>query len=243
MCLEVIMVEPILRVYSLFAKEPKRKERFDIILEPLQAMTNLALLAFCPIGSKLSINQNLLVIQPPHWLQGVWRHYNQDKRDDVYFLFNAIIRFSRFYAFLKNNAIYELVELYNKLIVLSRKGIDNMLLTYANAEQPTLLHTLQMFRTMLEKPELYALQSGVQGTTDDDHESGRQHDNSVKDIDDVFIKITKIYSHQEYMIFYNTLLLLEREPENYETYITGLNAVLLPRSSQIKKWINDNIVY
>jgi hypothetical protein len=224
------MVEPLYKLYSLFAKDHhKRKERFDIILEPLQAMTNLALLAFCPPGSKLSINQNLLVIQPPHWLQGVWRSYNHDTRDDVYFLFNAIIRFSRFYAFLKTHEHPDLPKLHDKIIVLGRRGIDNMLLTYANADQPTLLHTLQMFRTMLEKPELFAQSTAT--------------DNSVKDIDDVFIKITKIYSLQEYLLLYNTLVLMERDPEQYETYINGLNALFQPRNSLIKKWINDNIVY
>ena len=225
------MVEPLYKIYHLFAKETKKKERFDIILEPLQAMTNLALLAFCPAGSKLSINQNLLVVQLPHWLQGMWRSYNQDTRDDVYFLFNAIIRFSRFYTFLKEHEHPDLFLLYEKLIVLGRRGIDNMLLTYANADQPTLLHTLQMFRTMLEKPELFTLSTV------------NAKDNSVKDIDDVFIKITKIYSVQEFLVIYNTLLLMEKDPEQYETYINGLTALMQPRNNLIKKWINDNIVY
>ena len=35
----------------------KRKERFDIILDPLQAVIQLACLRFCPIGTKLSIEE------------------------------------------------------------------------------------------------------------------------------------------------------------------------------------------
>ena len=71
-------------LYNLFKKD-KRKERFDIILEPLQAMTQLALLSFCPRGSKLTITNNILSIQLPMWGQSFIRSYNQDKKDDVFF--------------------------------------------------------------------------------------------------------------------------------------------------------------
>ena len=43
----------------------KNKERFEMILEPLQAIIQLALLSYCPIGSKLSISDNILCIQSP----------------------------------------------------------------------------------------------------------------------------------------------------------------------------------
>ena len=82
-------------------KSEKKKERFDIILEPLQAVTQLALLSFCPKGSKLTIANNLLTIQEPSWVQGMWRSYNNDTKEDLFFLFNAIVRFNRFYSYLK----------------------------------------------------------------------------------------------------------------------------------------------
>ena len=64
-----------------------------------------------------------------------------------------------------------------------------------------------------------------------------------KDIDDVFVNITKLYSIQDYNIIYNTLVLLEKNPQNYNDYINGINNILNPINSQIKKWINDNIVF
>ena len=42
------------QLYNLI-KHDKKKERFEIILEPLQAVTQLALLSFSPKGSKLTI--------------------------------------------------------------------------------------------------------------------------------------------------------------------------------------------
>ena len=38
------------------------KEKSDMILEPLQVMIQLALLAYCPIGTKLSISENIFLI-------------------------------------------------------------------------------------------------------------------------------------------------------------------------------------
>ena len=55
-------MDNIMYIYN-FLKTDKKKERFDIILEPLQSITQLALMAFCPCGSKLTISNNLLFIQ------------------------------------------------------------------------------------------------------------------------------------------------------------------------------------
>ena len=218
-----------LSLYNFFKKDNK-KERFDIILEPLQAMVQLALLAFCPKGSKLTITNNLLSIQLPTWRQSIDRSYNHDKRDDVYYLFNAIMRFNKFYLYLKTDTKEENRLLFGILIKLGKLGIDNILLTYSNIEQPSLLHTLQMYRSILDNPELF---------------SDLQHEDrhSKKNIDDVFIEICKLYTINEFSIIYNTFVLLEKRPEHFEMYMAGLNALMDHINIQIKKWINDNIIY
>jgi hypothetical protein len=45
-----LVMNTVIHFYNLMKTE-KKKERFDIILEPLQAVTQLALLSFCPKGS------------------------------------------------------------------------------------------------------------------------------------------------------------------------------------------------
>ena len=55
-------MEYFLKYISTFIKNDK-KERFDMILEPLQSIIQLALISYCPIGSKLSIVNNILQIQ------------------------------------------------------------------------------------------------------------------------------------------------------------------------------------
>lgn len=269
-------MDALIGLYGMFIKDKgKGKERFDIILEPMQAMTQIALISFCPKGSKLSITNNLLFIQTPTWIQGIMRSYNHDKRDDLFFLFNAIIRFNKFYSYMKNKSGEE-NKLYELILKLSKRGIDSILQTYASSEQPSLLHTLQMYRTMLDRPEIFIQDTSSSSTeklsSSKNSSSGRNSNsnsntnlssrdkeddippssptisssdtnNSNKDIDDVFIKIRQIYSRYEFSILYNNLLLLEKRPEQYETYIQGINASMTPINLQIKKWINDNIVY
>ena len=255
-------------LYNLF-KTDKRKERFDIILEPMQALIQLALMAFCPYGSKLSISNNLLFIQQPTWVQGLIRSFNHDKRDDLFFLFNAIIRFNKFYAFLKSSELEDDHMLFDLLIRLGKRGIDNILHTYANVEQASLLHTLQMYRTLLDNPELIVekrekeKEHGKKNKLDahandsskandssnsskanaNDSSSSKINNKTDKNINDVFIKIREIYTNNDRIVIANTLFLLEKRPDFYDTYITGLNAILEPINMQIKKWINDNIVY
>lgn len=230
-------MDRLLSLYHLFGGKDKKKERFDFILEPLQAMSQLALMSFCPIGSKLSIQGNLLCIQPPTWMQGVMRNYNNDSRDDVFFLFNAISRFSRFYRFWKTSDGTPSVcgNLYDILVKLAKRGLDNMLQTYASVNQPSLLHTLQMYRSMLDKPELF-LQTQTSDVTDETAATSRE-------IDDVFIQITNIYTQEDLNIMFDVFTLLERQPDSYVTYMHGLNSIMTPRNVEIKKWINDKIVY
>ena len=224
----------VVQIYHFF-KSDKKKERFDIILEPLQAITQLALMSFCPKGSKLTISNNLLSIQTPGWGQGAWRTYNNDGKEDLFFLFNAIVRFNRFYLFLKEEND-EYCDLFDLLIQLSKRGIDKLLQTYANIEQPALLHTLQLYRNLLDKPGLF--------TESEEMDVNRVNGaNSANSIDDVFISIRKLYNSHEFIILYQTLMLLEKNPDKYDIYILGINTMLSPVYNNIQKWIIDHIVY
>ena len=126
----------------------KKKERFDIILEPLQAFIQLALLSFTPINSKINIHNNILYIQIPGWKQTMMRTYYSDSKNDLFYLFNVIQRFNKFYKqleIIKNHNINLFLLLKN----LSTKGIDNLLQTYRQTDNPALLHTLNIYKNML----------------------------------------------------------------------------------------------
>ena len=62
-------------------------------------------------------------------------------------------------------------------------------------------------------------------------------------VDIIFVKITDLYSQEDYTIIYHTLLKIQSDPQYYMNYIEGLNKILEPVNIRIKKWIDDNIVF
>lgn len=212
-----------------------KKERFEIILEPFQAITQLAMLSFCPPGSKLSITDNVLYIQIPTWHQPLERSYYSDKRDDLFYLFKMITRFNKFYSYFKSESGY-LPQLFVLLTELSKSGIDVIIQTYSNSGNETLLHTLKMYRTMLEKPDLLS-------SHNDSIHSVSSGCKDIENIDDVFINITQIYKQTHFNAVYNILLLAQQNPDDYNSYIKCLHNLLYPTHVIIKKWIHENIVF
>lgn len=153
-------------------KTKKKKERFETILEPLQALLQIAYLSFTPIGTKLTIHNNILYIQPPNYSQSIVRWYNNDTQEDLFYLFNIFYRFKKFYYFLcgsngsnGSNAIASVAvkdceylassnivnkKLYELLIELAKNGIGNLIRTYGQTDKIHILHTLQMYKNILE---------------------------------------------------------------------------------------------
>jgi hypothetical protein len=124
----------------------KKKERFETILEPLQALIQIALLSYYPIGSKLTIQNNILHIQAPSYSQSVTRWYNNDTQEDLFYLFNIFCRFKKFYTDIK----VEHTKLFELLIHLAKNGINNLIRTYNQTDKTHVLHTLQMYKNMLD---------------------------------------------------------------------------------------------
>jgi hypothetical protein len=313
-------------------KTKKKKERFETILEPLQAILQIAYLSFTPIGTKLTIHNNILYIQPPNYSQSIVRWYNNDTQEDLFYLFNIFYRFKKFYYFLcgrdggnggndvasvavkdcehlanasaSSNIVNK--KLYDLLIELAKNGIGNLIRTYGQTEKIHILHTLQMYKNILEtdtemtkqnqRPDIYNHNHDVdnlivshashashdtqrdksnkkkgksshqhqmqQVLRDDDNEEDHEHTHdpdtssqksnskpsasdavSTKKIDDVFIRITDMYSQEIYYIIYNTLILMYQNDTAYQTLIDGLNKILEPTNIKIKKWIDENIVF
>ena len=62
-------------------------------------------------------------------------------------------------------------------------------------------------------------------------------------VDLIFVKITDLYSQEDYTIIYYTLQKIQNDPQYYMNYVDGLNKILEPVNIRIKKWIDDNIVF
>jgi hypothetical protein len=293
-------------------KNKKKKERFETILEPLQAILQIGYLSFTPIGTKLTIHNNILQIQHPNYSQPVIRWYNNDTQEDLFYLFNIFYRFKKFYVFLNEGSTNQTAKvnlenkkLYTLLIEMARNGIANLIRTYSQTEKIHILHTLQMYKNILEGGSVDSLVSGngskrleqfeldnlvispasnvsrnfaatpssftkkdnkrkqnqqqILQNDDEQEEAGKEgdsrseelssvihkNDNSqdVRNIDDVFIRITEIYTQEMYNIMYNTLILIKNNEQMYTSYMDGLNKMLEPTNNRIKKWIDENIVF
>lgn len=214
-------------IYDYFYTGKKHREKLDYILEPFQALTQLALLSHCPIGSKLTIHNNILTIQQPGISQGIIRYFNDDTKEDLYYLMNVFRRFFNYYSFMLKND--KSAQLYNLLVRMSIDGIDRLTATYSNSDRVNVLHTLQMYKVVLHNPDFF------------NSEKATTSANSDINIDQIFHKISDIYSKEEYVIIYNLLLLTKKNPDRYINYIDGINMVMNGTNKKIKQWIDKNI--
>jgi hypothetical protein len=267
----------------------KPRERFETILEPLQALLQIGFLAFYPIGSKLAIHNNILTVQAPGYTQHMRRWYNNDKKEDVFYLYNVFSRFNKFYKTVLAGGganTGENAALFTLLNELAKTGINNLTRTYNQTDKIHILHTLQMYKGMLDNPELVRRLAktedggggGAGGAGGDDNEPDFENDlprqfpmkirsptsspqlrpitagpatttsvqiDSLVDtnVDIIFVKITDLYSQEDYTIIYHTLLKIQNDAQYYMNYIEGLNKILEPVNIRIKKWIDDNIVF
>jgi len=239
----ISVMQQIQTAYS-YLNTGKRKERFDIILEPLQAVSQLAYLKACPIGTKLSIENNLLFIQIPNWHQGLTRAWNKDKREDVLLLFNAVQRFNKIYVASdptgrrKSNEDEAYMETYRKLIELVTRmavsGIDNLTNTYSRVDNTSIVQTLVMYKNILNHPDKFTtLEEVLEGDSRQDSQN----------IEEVFARIKNCWNENELAMLYNGLSLIDKDTVNAESYIRGLNTLFTPLHTKIRKWMSDNIVY
>ena len=237
----------------------RKKERFETILEPLQAILQIALLAFYPVGTKLTIQNNIMTLQPPTYSQSMARWYNNDTKEDLYFLFNVFHRFKKFYAHYKADAPDSVQHrLYALLIDLSKTGINKLIRTYGQTDKPHILQTLTMYKFILDdqlSPDLMTLQTQPSTTStiaakpykmkpvlnDDDAASEMASTNNT--VDDIFVSIVSIYTPELLNIIFNALILMRDNESNYQAYADGLNKLLEPTCVQLKKWIDEHIVY
>jgi hypothetical protein len=199
------------------------KEQSDMILEPLQVIITLAILGYCPIGTKISISQNTLYLHRPTLVQGLLRWWEGDSKDDLYYLFHAIRRFYKWYKNTDN-------EIFNYILELAKNGIKNLIKTYQKADKKSILHTLSLYGNILDldTPDLFK-------TNTEDQESIT--------IDKVFENIKPLYDQKILVVVFSTLKLIN-ESENekdIEKYIQGINHILTPTNNKIRGWIQQNL--
>jgi len=199
----------------------KEKERADLILEPMQVMIQLALLAHSPIGTKISVSNNILSIQKPCMTQGVYRWWNNDNKDDLYYLFHAIRRYYKWYKSQNDEA-------YQYILAWAVKGLDKLSETYNKADKNNIRHTLALYRNVLDLKADEIFKDNKEDTVT---------------IDQVFKEIINIYDDRLLYITHNALLMMEEEmnTEFKQKLLDGLTLILEPMNIKIRKWILEKM--
>jgi hypothetical protein len=220
-------------------------------------MIQLAILSVKPIGTKLAIHENILYIQEPSIIQPINRWYNSDKKDDLYFLFQVIKRFIKWYN-PENNKILS-SKLYNLICSMSLLGLDNLIKTYNNTDNNSIIQVLHLYKNLLEVPNIKELE---------------KHTNEKINIDEVFENIISLYEYSQSKldcdpadktetpskviiekskdissnspllnIIYNILILIntEENPEYILSYIKSLNYIMEKTNTEIQNWIKVNL--
>ena len=206
----------------------KPKDKIDMILEPLQAMIQLSLLSRTPIGTKLAIQENILYLQTPTFIQPISRWYNADKKDDLYFLFQVIKRFIKWYnpSVALKSPLSE--ELYNIIIKMSIDGLNNLLKTYSSSDCNAVTQVITLYKHMLETNE----------SIDDKNIS------DTINMDEVFENVIKLYEKNIIDVLYSTLQLIKDEEDTMvnSNYIEGINNILIKTNKLIKEWVKTNLI-
>ena len=221
-------MEGIKALYQV-VRSDRRKERYEMILEPFQALVQLSLLSFCPVGSRLAISNNLLSIQTPSIATSITRSYYQDCRDDLVYLFSVITRYHKFYSYMMEEG-GDPARLYTLLIDLGKKGLERIVQTYANSGHGSLIQQLKMYKAMLEQPDFHSERPECA--------DGPPRD----DIDGIFIQIRELYEVQHVSIVLSVLELMQATPSEYAPYMDAINAAMQPSCVRIQKWIHQNII-
>lgn len=220
-------------IYHALTAAGRAKDKGDMILEPLQAMIQLALLSTCSIGTKLHIQENILFLQPPTMIQPVSRWYHADKKDDLYFLYSVIKRFIKWYHPSNNAHSPVWLELYQLIRTMSMDGMTHLMRTYSSAESNTVIHVIQMYRNLLEFNNDKILSDEYMT----DAEKGKIS------VDEVFEKIVQIYDPTVLHVVFHSLTMIRDEPDpsSQQTMVEGLNHMLQKSNRLIRDWIKLNL--
>jgi len=198
-----------------------QREKMDMVLEPMQVMIQLALLSYSPIGSKISVCNNILTIQKPSYVQGVTRWWNGDNKDDLYYLFHAIRRYYKWYKSQNN-------DIYNFILDAAIRGIDKLIQTYKHTDKTSIQHTLSLYKNVLvlETEQLF-----------------RDETEQTLKMDNVFKSIIDLYDKKLILVVYNILRLIdEEENPNHKDYMSNsLTVLLAPLNEKIRSWIQENL--
>lgn len=221
-----------------------KKDNIDMILEPLQSMIQLALLSVSQIGTKLIIQNNILYLQYPSFTQPISRWYNSDKKENLYYLFSVIKRFTNWYNPTVNAKSPININLYQLILKMSLQGLDNLIITYNTSQNSTIIQVIQMYRAIIEYGENFIDLSNNTTLLTYNNTASPVMSPKPHSIDNIFENIIEIYDENLIICIYNILLIIQNEKDNIyiNNYIDGINNIMTKNNKSIHEWIKMNLI-
>lgn len=247
-------------LHNMMSLHEKRKERVDFILDPLQAMYTLALYSFYPIGSKICVRQNLLMIQPHHYSQGAVRWLNSDSKEDIFHLFHACKRFPSIYGYLRRYRVDD-TSLYALIVKYAKNGLHKLNDTYSSSDKLSIQHTIRLYQTMLDNPGVLDPEAGAEpagggggsGDRDRDYAGGAlmaglpgpEGAGMPLDMEAVFQNIHAVYTKEHLWIMTNVLRILDKTApgEPVVSLVEGFERMFEQKNDDIRRWIQRQMVF
>ena len=129
----------------------RNKQDKNIIIDPLSCLIKLSILKFCPIGTKISIGDNMITILDPGLLQGTYRFVKGDGREDLHNLYVPLIKSIEWYWNEDNNN--NIKSLFDFAI----NGLEILRASYPH--NSTITHTLDLYIHHLTSKQTKTLQN------------------------------------------------------------------------------------
>lgn len=124
----------------------------NIILDPMSCLVKLALLSFYDKGTKISIYQNRIMFNEPGILQGTYRFFNGDGKEDLHNLFNPLQKSIDWYWEKDNDEI-------NFLFKNSINGLKSLKKSYG--DNFMIQHVIDYYITILDKKKKNKLSKSI----------------------------------------------------------------------------------
>ena len=125
----IVKEEPKLK--SILKQEPEQSISTNLyVLDPLSVIIKLVIISHKPIGTKISIYNNLIGIQEPGIFQPLVRYIMNNNKDDLHYLYNPIEYACR--NFLTETMTEKMPNIV-KLFECALTGITKLIETYKNS--------------------------------------------------------------------------------------------------------------
>jgi hypothetical protein len=202
------------KIYT-YLKTSNKKNK-NLILEPICTIIKIILLSYKSSGTKIYIYKNSILYHDYTILQGIYRLWSGDSRDDLHNLYNPLIK--SLYYFERDNPIH--IFLLNKC----NEGLFNLTKVYDKNTiiNHTILHYINIINKFIDKNII---------------------DNPIMDIESPLIDgLKKIWKDEEIELIYKMLLHIDSKDETNEKniYLKNIEDIITFKENEVYNYIEKN---